>query len=204
MNRRELVHRLLGGAASAVVIPAVASAHSPAAHAPDEAKSANHGPASAAWKPHFLDPHQVRTLSVLSEQIIPGSKDARVTEFVDLLLSVTTRQNQERFVGSLAAMDAASIDRFGAAFVRLSEARQNAVLEAASSSQRAEHVENSTAAPPAVSAFQAAPLSRLLQDHFQHLKDWIQKAYYSSEPGMKELGWTGTYYFSSFGCEAAG
>lgn len=204
MNRRELVHRLLGGAASAVVIPAVASAHSPSAHAPDEAKGANHAPAPAAWKPRFLDPHQVRTLSVLSEQIIPGSKDARVTEFVDLLLSVTTRQNQERFVGSLAAMDAASIDRFGAPFVRLSEARQNAVLEAASSSQPVEHVENSTAAPPAVSAFQAEPPSRLLQDHFQHLKDWIQKAYYSSEPGMKELGWTGTYYFSSFGCEAAG
>jgi hypothetical protein len=27
--------------------------------------------------------------------------------------------------------------------------------------------------------------------HFQNLKDWIAGAYYSSEPGMRELGWDG-------------
>ena len=29
-----------------------------------------------------------------------------------------------------------------------------------------------------------------LRDYFEHLKGWISMAYYSSEVGMKELGWT--------------
>ena len=30
-----------------------------------------------------------------------------------------------------------------------------------------------------------------LRGHFENLKDWIAGAYYSSETGMRELGWTG-------------
>lgn len=44
-----------------------------------------------------------------------------------------------------------------------------------------------------------------LRDYFDHLKDWISMAYYSSEPGMKELGWTGDNFFATFtGCNHAG
>jgi len=40
-----------------------------------------------------------------------------------------------------------------------------------------------------------------LYSHFENLKSWISGAYYSSEVGMRELGWTGDYVFEAFpGC----
>ena len=36
-----------------------------------------------------------------------------------------------------------------------------------------------------------APAKSPMAAHFQNLKDWIAGAYYSSEPGMRELGWDG-------------
>jgi hypothetical protein len=41
-----------------------------------------------------------------------------------------------------------------------------------------------------------------IRDHFELLKGWIAGAYYSSEAGMRELGWTGTVIHERFvGCE---
>jgi hypothetical protein len=40
-----------------------------------------------------------------------------------------------------------------------------------------------------------------LRDHFDHLKGWVAGIYFASEPGLKELGWTGMMFFESFdGC----
>jgi hypothetical protein len=33
---------------------------------------------------------------------------------------------------------------------------------------------------------------------FENLKTWITGAYYSSEMGMRELGWTGIVFFDDF------
>lgn len=50
-----------------------------------------------------------------------------------------------------------------------------------------------------------APVPPTLRDRFEHLKGWIVGAYYSSEIGMRELGWTGNVFFASFpGCEHPG
>jgi hypothetical protein len=39
------------------------------------------------------------------------------------------------------------------------------------------------------------------REHFENLKGWVSGAYYSSEMGMKELGWTGDRVFAGFpGC----
>ena len=41
-----------------------------------------------------------------------------------------------------------------------------------------------------------------LHPQFQIIKEWISDAYWSSEPGLRELGWTGKMAWSSFpGCE---
>ncbi len=41
--------------------------------------------------------------------------------------------------------------------------------------------------------------------HFQNLKGWIAGAYYSSEPGMRELGWTGNVFLAELpGCTHPG
>ena len=44
-----------------------------------------------------------------------------------------------------------------------------------------------------------------IRGHFQNLKGWIAGAYYSSEPGMRELGWTGAMIFAELpGCTHPG
>jgi len=41
-----------------------------------------------------------------------------------------------------------------------------------------------------------------IRDHFENLKGWIVGAYYSSEPGMRELGWTDNMFFPALpGCD---
>jgi hypothetical protein len=34
-----------------------------------------------------------------------------------------------------------------------------------------------------------------LRDHFENIKTWVRGAYYSSELGMRELGWTGRVFY---------
>ena len=49
------------------------------------------------------------------------------------------------------------------------------------------------------------PVRLTLRDHFDLLKGWIAGAYYSSEIGMRELGWTGNVVFAEFpGCQHPG
>ncbi|MET0556855.1 MAG: hypothetical protein ABW221_27690, partial [Vicinamibacteria bacterium] len=40
--------------------------------------------------------------------------------------------------------------------------------------------------------------STTLRDHFDHLKRWIADSYYTSEAGLKELGYTGNMMFVEF------
>ena len=44
-----------------------------------------------------------------------------------------------------------------------------------------------------------------LRDHFDLLKGWIAGAYYSTETGMRELGWTGNMFYRAYpGCDHPG
>jgi len=41
-----------------------------------------------------------------------------------------------------------------------------------------------------------------IRDHFNNLREWISGGYYSSEIGMRELGWTGQLFFDKLpGCD---
>jgi hypothetical protein len=63
---------------------------------------------------------------------------------------------------------------------------------------------NSTLSPAAEAMPGAKWQAPSLRDYFEHLKGWVGTAYYSSEPGMKELGWDGENFFESLpGCEHA-
>ena len=43
------------------------------------------------------------------------------------------------------------------------------------------------------------------RDHFDHLKDWVQRAYFTTPSGMKEFGFTGDVAFEGFpGCTHTG
>jgi len=179
LTRREMMEKLLAGMAAGAAWPLVASSHPIHQHlkngvALDRAEAAQ---TSASWKPLFLNQQQNESLVTLSESIVPGSAQARVNRFIDLLLSVDTTENQKKFVASLTAIEGEAQKRFGRGFHLLTASERESLL--ASVSEEGPH-----------------------REHFNHLKDWITVAYYSSEEGMRELGWTENRAFRTFpGCE---
>ena len=145
---------------------------------------------AADWKPIFLSEGQNESLIALAEAIVPGSTKAQVNRFIDLLLSVETDKHKNEFASALAAFEAESQKRFGKGFPSLNDRQQNMLL--------------TDAAAPAkdVAVDDARKENSSLRADFENLKGWVSGAYYSSEMGMKELGWTEDRVFASFpGCE---
>jgi hypothetical protein len=179
LTRREMVQRLLMGAGAGAAWPLVAASHPIYQHLMndgifDEAEKLG----AADWKPVFLNAQQNESLIALAEIMVPGSTKAQVNRFIDLLLSVDKPESQREFAESLAAFDAEAQRRFGNGFPALDENQREMLLTNASEKQSTLH------------------------GHFENLKGWISGAYYSSEAGMRELGWTGDYAFEKLpGCE---
>ena len=190
LTRREMVQRLL--ASAGVALPLVADSHP--IHellrndaVLDEAEKLG----SADWKPVFLSTEQNDGLIALGESILPGSTKAQVNRFIDLLLSVDTPEHKKSFLDSLAAFEAESQRRFGKGFPALEPSQRDSLLTDASAR-----------APKEDSSDGIGKDGQNLHKHFESLKTWISGAYYSSEMGMKELGWTPDRVFASFpGCE---
>ncbi len=180
LNRREVVQKLLGSMAAGATLPYwVASSHPIYRHLTDESRldRARETRDAADWQPLFLNAEQDKTLGALSEVVVPGSKAAQVNRFVDLLLSADTAEHQKELVASLAAAEDEARKRFGRGFIALTPSDQETLLT--DFSKQEGH-----------------------RDHFHNLKEWIVGAYYSSEQGMRELGWNGNYAFESYpGCE---
>jgi hypothetical protein len=178
LSRREMVEKLLGGMVAGASWPLLASSHPIHQHlkngflldrADELAQTHN-------WEPLFLNAEQNGTLVALSEIIVPGSTKARVSQFIDLLLSVDTAEHQQKFVASLSAIENEGQKRFGKAFSALTVEEQETLVTGVSQAE-------------------------VRRKHFDNLKEWIAGAYYSSEEGMRELGWNGTYAFESYpGC----
>ena len=184
--RRTMLQTLLGGVGAGIALPAMAEAQHPVQHHLASAtgvEQAQKKAAVAAYKAEFLDAHQMKTLEVLSEAIVPGSTAARVAPFLDQLIAVESTQNQRAFLGALGSFDMAAIDKHGKAWKAITPAEQDGLLQEAS----------------------GADSKSKLRAPFQNLKGWIAGAYYSSEPGMRELGWTGNVFHAELpGCTHPG
>ena len=190
LGRREVLQGLMGTVGAGFAMPALAATHPMHGHLADHARvAAADARASAGARPEFLDARQLETLLLLAERILPGSTRAKVAPFIDQLLAVDTPKNQRAFLNAFSALEDESIARYGRRWKVLSDAQQVDLLTAAS-----------TGGP---SPRPSAPAT--LQDRFEHVKGWIVGAYYSSEIGMRELGWTGNVFFASFpGCKHPG
>ncbi len=145
------------------------------------------------WKPVFLDEHQNDTLIVLSDLIVPetdtpGAKQALVNRFIDLLLAAGTPDTQRSFLNSLAYLDGLSIKQHRMAFLHLSRDAQTELL-------------NLIAYPHTLGTWGEQAPEFEGHAHFNNLKGWISRAYYSSEMGMRELGWDGSPFHGELqGC----
>jgi hypothetical protein len=191
LTRREMVQRLLVGAGAGAAWPLVAAAHPIYAHLASGAVFEEVEKLGALdWKPLFLDAQQTESLAALAEAIVTRSGNAQVDRFIDLLLSVETAKHRNGFAESLAAFEAESQRQFSRRFPSLDASQQNALLTAAAA--RPSKEDSPGGGPKQNSELHA---------HFENLKGWISGAYYSSEAGMRELGWTGEFVFESFpGC----
>jgi Gluconate 2-dehydrogenase subunit 3 len=180
--RRVALQALLSGAGASFVLPSSAEAQHPmyrhlsSPGVIEEAQKA----AAAASTPEFLDAQQAKTLEALAEAIVPGSTAAKVAPFLDQLLAVESGKNQRAFLGALGAFDMAAIAKYGKAWIAIAASEQDALLRDAST---------------------ADAKTSAIRDHFENLKEWIVGAYYSSEIGMRELGWTGNVFHQELpGC----
>jgi hypothetical protein len=203
-----MIRRLVSGAGAGAILARTALAHPIHKHLADGellAGAAAHVP-EGAWTPKCLDPHQNETLVPLAERLVPNSGKAQVNRFIDLLLSVDTADTRKEFGNSLAVFDQESMRRFGRAFKDIPEAKQNELLTIFSAETPSREKTGLGESDDDASAKKPLVEGRLtLRDHFENLKTWVTGAYYSSEIGMRELGWTGTVFFESFpGCQHPG
>ena len=86
-----MLQTLLGGVGAGLALPSVVEAQHPVQHHLASATGvaqAQKKAAAAAYKPEFFDAHQLKTLEVLAEAIVPGSTTAKVAPFLDQLIAV--------------------------------------------------------------------------------------------------------------------
>jgi len=176
LTRRQLVEHLLAAVAAGAVWPAIAAAHPIHQHLMNSEllDRADRLSEATEWKPVFLSAQQNAALLPLAESMVPGSTSAEVNRFIDLLLSVESPEDQIKFTASLAALEKTADDQFTRGLATLTPSEYEILLTTVS-------------APDAPQ-----------REHFNHLKEWIVGAYYSSETGMRELGWTGNFAFPNY------
>jgi hypothetical protein len=206
LTRRAALQGIAGsvGAALGAGSAAGADPHPVVAHVVQRQAGPGPRPAKPPGR-SFLDPHQLATLTLVAEVIVPGAAASGSPRFIDEMLAVERPDVQQRFVGALGAIDAAARERHGKPFRDVPRASQIELLEAAA----AEPSGRPDTAPKEPEDMPDRPDASLrvqgLRDPFDHLKTWIAGAHYSSEAGMKELGWTGGRFFPSFpGCTHQG
>ena len=199
LTRREMFQRILAGLGTVLAGSVAARAHPMYRHLVEATnlEGAGERVADSDWSPQVLDARQNETLIALAEGIVPGSSKAQVNRMIDLLLTVETAENRQKLAAALAALEADSNKRFSQPITRLTPSQMSVLLEACSTAKpgRSAHDENS---PNSVTEAQkTSSASPTLRDHFENLKGWIVATYYSSEEGMRELGWTDEFYFES-------
>jgi hypothetical protein len=207
LGRREALQILAGAMGTGIGVPGLAEGHPLHSHLADQASAAQAEAKAATGKPEFLDAHQLSTLKALAERIVPGASKARTAEFIDQLLAVDTHANQRNFLSALGAFDGRALARARRPWVALTDADQNEILEEASTmASGVPEAEPWARGKPigATSAPAGAPRVTL-RDHFDLIKGWVAGSYYSSEIGMRELGWTGNPFHLEFtGCPHPG
>lgn len=136
-----------------------------------------------------LSAAQYASLEALVEAIIPaddrspGAKEARVADYIDLLLSESDDDLNLQWIGGLAALDDAAMSRFARPFVRLTASQAEELLTS-------------------ISANENAPQTPL-EAFFVMTKQATIQGYYTSEIGLhRELHYKGNQLLKEFvGCK---
>jgi gluconate 2-dehydrogenase subunit 3-like protein len=188
VSRRDILKSLtIGAMAGSVlrVIPAQAAEY--AHHLVDAEKAAAPG---GSYTPKYFRPQQYKTLQALCQLIIPpdgsngGAVEAGAPEFIDLLTSENS-DYQLKLGGGLMWLDATCADRYGKAYLDCAAAQQKEILDGIA--YRANAVKDPSLAQGV--AF------------FAFLRNLTADGFFTSEIGIKYLGYIGNKYMADFpGC----
>ncbi|HLG14012.1 MAG TPA: gluconate 2-dehydrogenase subunit 3 family protein [Blastocatellia bacterium] len=188
ITRREAIKNIglgVGVIASLPVLGNTGAAQDAATH--DHASRAA-GAASAPAPLRFFTADENQTVTEMSERIIPadesspGAKAARVSEYIDLVVSESNDFVKETWREGLAAINKRSVAMFGLSFAAANVDQQVALLKEISRSERS---------PQTVE-----------ERFFRTIKNATIDGYYTSEIGIhKELHYKGNTYLKEFtGC----
>lgn len=199
VTRRDLLKRLGGGLGAVLSVP-LAQAHPIYRHLMDPSllDAATEQAAADEWKPQVLNADQNEALIAIAECIVPGSTKAHVNRVIDVLLTVETAGNREAVHSALTSLDVESKKRFNLSISSLQDVQRRELLSACASQSPRLPAEHDDSAPSWKTNQTIRPNGPAnLRDHFEVLKGWIVATYYSSEQGMRELGWTDEFYYES-------
>jgi hypothetical protein len=208
-TRREMLQALVASMGAGAVVPGLTAEHPIGRHAGNTLmiEQADAKAKDTSYTPQFLDPHQFETVQAVAERIVPGATRARVTEFLDQLLSVETVDDQRSFLTALGIFEGQALARANRPWKQLTEAEQIAILTSASTMASGKPAARIWTKGDPITTGGGGPqiVTLTLRDHFDLLKGWIAGAYYSSEIGMRELGWTGNMFYREYpGCDHPG
>ena len=186
MTRREAIKGIGVGVGVIATLPVL---NNPAA-----AQEAAHNHSQVTAKPalpaklRFFTEEENRTVIEMSERIIPaddsspGAKEARVSEYIDLIVSESPDMTKQTWREGLAAINKMSRDKYGAAFADASVEKQVELLKEISKNEKS----------PTTSE----------ERFFRTVKYATVDGYYTSEIGIhKELHYKGNSYLKEFtGC----
>jgi len=172
-GRRAILQSLATGVGAAVLAsPAAAHVHQAAAAAKPAAPAARAGAASALV---FFDKHAFDTLAILAEQIVPGSRAAKVPEFLDRLVAVESTDTQKQIIQSIGAFEREAREAHGKPWKSLAPAEATAILTKMSQ----------------------APNGEGARRAFETIKGGVAETYFATEAGLKELGWNRSVMFAA-------
>jgi gluconate 2-dehydrogenase gamma chain len=188
LSRRDILKSLAMGAAATSVLRVIPAQAAEYAHHMIAAEKAA-APAKA-YAPKFFSAHDYKTLQALCQTIIPadadsgGAIEAGAPEFIDLLTS--ENQDYQRILGGgLLWLDGACSDRYDKVFLDCSPEQQKEMLD------QIAYRKNAVANPalnPGV-------------EFFSFLRNMTTDGFFTSEIGIKYLGYIGSAYLKEFpGC----
>jgi gluconate 2-dehydrogenase gamma chain len=188
ISRRDVLKSLAMSAAATSVLRVIPAQAAEYAHHMIAAEKA--ATPAKAYTPKFFSAHDYKTLQALCQTIIPadadsgGAIEAGAPEFIDLLTS-ENKDYQRILGGGLLWLDSTCSDRYEKVFLDCSPAQQKEILDQVAYRNNA--VGNPTLEPGV--------------DFFSFLRNMTGDGFFTSEIGIKYLGYIGSAYLREFpGC----
>ena len=176
-----------------------------AQHVHEEVESSKN--AEGGYTPKLLTEHEYKTVSKLAELIVPADEkspsavEAGAPEFIDLLCS----QNESLariYTGGIGWLDARIRRRHGSTFIEAGEQQQTEMLDLLAEVQRTSHEPDAQWGRDYARFRDYGIEKRSDLGAGVRFFDWVRKmavdAYYTSEIGIKDLGYAGNQALSEY------